>query len=195
VKKEPITLLSEYARIPIAFTVDRVFDVRDDSSGGFLLAERMLELPYRKDYDAINGEGPTQWARRYDISNWALFAAYEDRHRIGGATVAFRTPDLTMLEDRRDLAVLWDIRVAPGARGKGVGYALFEAAETWTKLQGCRQLKVETQNINVGACRFYERQGCVLREARRNAYPELPDEIQLLWYKSFNRLISDPQRA
>jgi hypothetical protein len=47
----------------------------------------------------------------------------------------------------------------------------------------CRQLKVETQNINVPACRFYARQGCVLGVIDRFAYPTLPDEVQLLWYK------------
>ena len=54
----------------------------------------------------------------------------------------------------------------------------------WAAARGCRRLKVETQNINVPACRFYERQGCVLAEVRRDAYPELPGEIQLLWQKA-----------
>jgi len=42
---------------------------------------------------------------------------------------------------------------------------------------------VETQNINVSACRLYASQGFELRTVNRNAYPTLPDEIQLLWYK------------
>ena len=50
-------------------------------------------------------------------------------------------------------------------------------------LHGCRHLKVETQSINVTACRFYARQGFVLRSARSGVYPELKGEIQLLWYK------------
>jgi GNAT superfamily N-acetyltransferase len=88
-----------------------------------------------------------------------------------------------MLEGRRDLSVLWDIRVAPDARGKGIGSALFERVEAWAQAQGCRQLKVETQNINVRACGFYGRHGCELRAVHYAAYPELPEEIQLLWYK------------
>ena len=88
-----------------------------------------------------------------------------------------------MLEGRSDLAVLWDIRVAPDARRRGIGAALMAAAERWAEAQGCAELKVETQNINVPACRFYARQGFTLREARRFAYPGLPDEIQLLWYR------------
>ena len=75
--EEPMTALPEYARVPIVFTVDRVLDVtnRDDGPGGFALSERRLEVPYEKDYDAIAGEGPLQWARRFNLSNWALFTA------------------------------------------------------------------------------------------------------------------------
>ena len=186
--EEPMTALPEYARVPIIFTVDRVLDVttRDDGPGGFALSERRLEVPYDKDYDAIAGEGPLQWSRRFDLSKWALFTARFATRIVGGATVAFDTPGLTMLEGRRDLAVLWDIRVSPDARRQGVGSALFERVEAWAQLNGCRQLKVETQNINVRACRFYERQGCQLRAIRRAAYPELPEEIQLIWYKDLS---------
>jgi GNAT superfamily N-acetyltransferase len=88
-----------------------------------------------------------------------------------------------MLEDRQDTAVLWDIRVAAEARRQGVGAALFRAVEKWAVAHGCRLLKVETQNINVPACRFYAKQGCVLGAIHRFAYPEFPNETQLLWYK------------
>ena len=184
-----MSFLPEYARVPIAFTVDRVLDVtaRLDDPGGFVFSERRLDVPYEKDYDAFDGEGPLHWARRFDLSNWAFFSARVATHTVGGAAVAFDTPGLTMLEGRRDLAILWDIRVSPDARRQGVGTALFEKVEAWAQLHGCRQLKVETQNTNVRACRFYERQGCRLQSVRRAAYPELPEEIQLLWYKDLAR--------
>jgi len=35
----------------------------------------------------------------------------------------------------------------------------------------------------VRACEFYSRHGCELRAVRHAAYPELREEIQLLWYK------------
>jgi GNAT superfamily N-acetyltransferase len=187
--EEPMAALPEYARVPIIFTVERVLDVttRDDSSGRFSLSERRLEVPYAKDYDAIAGEGPLQWGRRFDLSKWALFSARFANRIVGGAVVAFDTPGLTMLEGRRDLAVLWDIRIAPDARRQGVGSALFQKVEAWAQMHGCRQLKIETQNINVSACRFYEQQGCQLMAIRHAAYPEHPEEIQLLWYKDLPR--------
>ncbi len=182
VAEEPMTALAEYGRVPIAFEVSRVLEVAAPD-GGLVLAERAVAAPYVKDYDGIRGEGPERWAARFDVSRWGMLVARVDAMRVGGAVVAFDTEGVDMLEGRRDLAVLWDLRVAPEMRGRGVGAALFRAAEAWAIARGCRQLKVETQNINVDACRFYARQGCVLGAIHRFAYPDLPDEAMLLWYK------------
>jgi GNAT superfamily N-acetyltransferase len=89
-----------------------------------------------------------------------------------------------MLEGRRDIAAVWDIRVHPDRRGCGIGSMLFEAATEWAKKRECRILKVETQNINVPACRFYAARGCVLGSLDCFAYAELPHEVQLMWYKT-----------
>ncbi|HEX8671175.1 MAG TPA: GNAT family N-acetyltransferase, partial [Longimicrobium sp.] len=126
---------------------------------------------------------PARWAKRFDVWNWGVLAARIGGRRVGGAVIAFNTPGVDMLEGRRDLAVLWDIRVAPDVRAQGVGTALFRAAETWARARRCAELKVETQNIDVPACRFYAKQGCVLAEANRGVYPSLPHEVQLIWRK------------
>ena len=185
-REEPITGVGDLARVSIAFEVDRVFDVAEQENGlgGFVLSERRIDVHYVKDYDGIEGEGPAQWAKRFDLSNWGLIGAYSNGGLVGGAVVAFNTDGVTLLEGRRDLAVLWDIRGSPHVRGQGIGSALFQAVEAWAIARGCRQLKVETQNINVPACRFYARQGCVLGAIHRSAYAEFPDEIQLLWHKN-----------
>lgn len=163
----------EYARIPIAFEVTAVFDVHGES-----LSERAVEAPYVKNYD-----GPAQWRATFDVSKWGCLAAYADGHRAGGAVIAVDTPGVSMLRGRRDLAVLWDLRIAPEMRGQGLGTALFRAAGEWAIARGYLDLEVETQNTNVPACRFYARQGCVLRGVHPNAYPEHLDEVQLLWFK------------
>jgi GNAT superfamily N-acetyltransferase len=141
-----------------------------------------VDRPYVKDYDALPGEHPQDWAARF-APGWGFFAARGRGERVGGATVALGAHEAALLDGRDDLALLWDIRVAPEARGQGIGAGLFAAAETWARERGCRRLKVETQNINVPACRFYARQGCVLGAIDRLAYPALPDEVQLAWYK------------
>lgn len=186
---DPAAALADYASIPIAFEVRSVFDVAGSGGGprGCVLTERRLDTPYLKDYDAIRGEHPSGWPDRFDVSGWGLLAARAEGRRVGGAAVAFRTPGLDLLEGRDDLAALWDVRVAPEARGQGVGAALFRAAEAWARSRGCRRLVVETQNVNIAACRLYARMGCVLGAVARDAYPGLPDEIQLLWYKDLDR--------
>jgi GNAT superfamily N-acetyltransferase len=186
VRGEPASAaaLAGYGELSIAFTVREVLDVVPAEGGlaGLALVPRAVDPPYVKDYDADAGEAPPRWARRFDVSRWLVLAAHVDGDRVGGAVVAVDTPGVDMLEGRRDLAVLWDLRVAPAARGRGVGRALFAAAAGWAATRGCRQLKVETQNVNVAACRFYARQGCTLGAIHRFAYPGLPAEAQLLWY-------------
>ncbi len=175
--------LADYGRVPIAFRVDRVLDITADAGGELALTEQSLDTPYTKDYDAIKDEGPTRWAERWDLSRWGVLAAFSGGERVGGAVLAFDTPGVNMLEARRDLTVMWDLRVHPDHRRKGVGTVLFWTAESWAAERGCTELKVETQNINVAACRFYARQGCQLGEIQRHAYPDCPGEVMMFWRK------------
>jgi len=188
IRQEALTpsALDEYARISIAFVVDRILEVTlaDGGLGGMALTETPVADPYVKDYDAIDTGGPARWPERFDTSNWGLIGAWRDGARAGGAVIVFRTPGVRMLGGRDDVAVLWDIRVVPGQRGAGVGSALFRAAEGWAGARGCGWLKIETQNVNTAACRFYQKMGCTLGAIDRFAYPDLPGEAQLLWWKA-----------
>ena len=64
---------------------------------------------------------------------------------------------------------------------------LFAAAERWGVAHGCHALWVETQDNNVAAVRFYLRQGCELASVRDDAYPDHPDELQLIFRKAIVR--------
>ncbi len=185
IAEEPIANLARHAEVPIAFVVENVLDVSlvDGGMGGITISKTPVAAPWVKDYDAIKGEGPTRWAKRFDVGNWGLIAAHDASGRVGGAVVASNTAGLNMLERRSDLAVLWDIRVRPDARWTGIGTMLFRAVEDWARDRNCPLLKVETQNINVPACRFYRRMGCTLASIERLAYSDLPDDVQLMWIK------------
>jgi GNAT superfamily N-acetyltransferase len=182
--EENASVLTEYARIPIAFMVREVLDVGVEQGrpDRFTLTPRPVAVPWVKDYDTAD-TGPLAWASQFDIALWTFFGARLRGERVGGAAVVFRAPDVDMLGGRSDVALLWDIRVAPSSRGRGVGRALLAAAEAWAQSRDARWLEVETQNINAPACRFYERNGFVLRAVDPFAYPTLPSETQLLWYK------------
>jgi GNAT superfamily N-acetyltransferase len=182
IKQAPVTpaTLRQHALVPIAFTVSTVFDLEivDRGLGGWRLTEQPV-APYVKDYDALE---PPTFAERWDTRAWVLLAAFQAEQRVGGAVLAWRTPALALLEGRDELAVLVDIRIEPRLRRQGLGSQLFAAACAWARERQCRQLKIETQNVNVPACRFYARQGCELRAIQPHAYPALPNEVQLLWY-------------
>ena len=186
IDEEPISRLDKYAEIPASFSVDRVLELSSPDSAlvGIILTEAEVASPWLKDYDAEEGEGPTRWLRHFDTSNWGLLAAYDGVDKIGGAVIAFRAPGIDMLEGRDDLAVLWDIRVRPEDRSAGVGSALFRATENWTRAKGGRMLKIETQNVNVRACRFYAAMGCTLVAIDERAYRNHPQEAQLIWFKN-----------
>ncbi len=186
--EEEIARLPDHASIRSAFTVERVLEVEmlDGGLRGIALTERVLEAPYEKDYDATQEGGPAQWPVIFDVSNWGWLGARSGTQRVGGAVIAFNTPGIHMLGERSDLAVLWDIRVRPELRRHGIGGRLFGAVERWASARRCRWLKIETQNINVPACRFYARRGCVLGAIHRFAYPDLPGETILLWYRDLS---------
>ena len=186
VVEETIEVLKEYSSISIAFEVRSMLEVTvlEDGLHGFLLKERAVDPPWIKDYDSIEDEGSTSWARRWDIANWGVLAAYDQGQRAGGCVLAYDTPGVYFLESRKDLAALWDIRVAPELRGRGIGKELFSRAVSWSRTRGCNQLKIETQNINVPACRFYRAQGCTLRSIDRDKYAGHPDEVEMVWHKT-----------
>ena len=175
--------LDLYAQVPIKFEVRSIYAVELVSGGlgGMRLIEAPLPTPYIKDYDAH--ESPRDWPARFDVRNWGFFLAREGDWIAGAAAVAFDATGVSMLEARRDLSVLWDIRVRPECRGAGI--PLFRHAAAWSRQRGCIRMKIETQNVNVPACRFYRRMGCELGEIRRFGYAAVPGvsaEVMLNWY-------------
>lgn len=181
-----IDFLLQYSEIPMTLEVKSVLLVEpiNGGLGGIKLREEKVVPPYTKDYDAYD-DGPEGWPKRFDVRNWGFFLALERSFPVGGAAVAFNTPSIHMLNGRSDLAVLWDIRVHPDFRGREIGTKLFNRAADWARKRGCKQLKIETQNVNVPACRFYAKQGCQLGNINCYGYaghPEVEHEIMFVWY-------------
>jgi len=176
ITEEPIDRLHEHATISIAFVVERVLTVsHSDAPDPFTFSEVAVEHRWVKDYDAL--DPPLSWLHRFDTREWGLLVAYEAGVRVGGAIVI---PEAPMK------ATLWDLRVEPESRSAGVGSALFHAAERWSCARGCRQLEVETQNVNAPACFFYARMGCRLERVEEEAYPDLPGEARIVWAKDLD---------
>ena len=173
----------EYAAIPISFWVSQRFVPEPLAGGapGLHLELESVDPPYVKDYDLDPEEGPGSWGSTWDISNWGIFTAFDEDTRVGAAAVAWNTPGLQMLGGRKDVAALWDLRILPDCRRRGIGSVIFAHTVEWARSKGCSQLVVETQNVNVPACRFYARNGCVLTVIDPLAYPKHPAEVRLVW--------------
>ena len=177
--------LKLYENIPASYVVQSriVLDELDLGKKGLADLKESLEEPWIKDYDLIDGQGPSRWASQFDISNWGLLTVSDKDRLIGGAIIAFHSEGVLMLEGRRDMVAIFDIRVHPSNRRTGIGKALFAEAARWAKSRGCISMKIETQDVNVSACRFYAAMGCELGAINSGAYTSLPKETQLLWYK------------
>lgn len=176
------SVLHEYGSVSIAFQVTSEFRIRmlDRGLGGVSM-EEVAVAPYWVDYDAEKGKGPERWLNRWDLSNWALISAFHQEERVGGAVVAFDTPNVNMLDGRSDVTVLWDLRVRPDYRNSGVGTALFRECIRWAKARECPFFKIETQSYNVPACKFYAKQGAVLGNLHKLTY-ENPHHFRMIWW-------------
>lgn len=178
--------LTEYAAISMFLNVREILQPEEIDNGlGGILFKKVAVEPYVKDYapDAL----PQRWLEEFDTRNWAFFIARHAGKPVAAMTLAFKTPEVNILEGREDLCVLWDIRVHPDYASQGIGSQLLKTAKDWAKERGCTQLKIETQNVNIPACNFYVKNGARLGAINKYAYGNYEimygnDEIMLLWY-------------
>ncbi|MBQ9267821.1 MAG: GNAT family N-acetyltransferase [Clostridia bacterium] len=175
-----IDQLEEYGKIPFYYNTKQKYELKkiEDGLGGILL--ELIEVPdFCKDF----GTRVESWKEIFDLKNWKFYAAYNgERKMIAGCTLATKTPNCYMLEGREDLAILWDIRVSDKYKHQGIGQTLFDMAKKYAKGNGFKQLKVECQNTNPAAVKFYHKQGMKLCAINEYAYADAPNEVQLLWY-------------
>jgi streptothricin acetyltransferase len=182
-RQEKLSDLRRYLNVPSVFETDTMLHVVASTKGVDLIEHR-LDRTFRKDYDSV--DDPMKWPARFDMSNWIFVGAYMADERLGGAIGAYSSPALDLLAKTRDCVLIWDLRVSPQSHRRGVGSALFKAIESRGRDCGCRELRVETQNFNVAACRFYAAQGCELTQANFGAYAQMPEEVQLIWSKKLD---------
>lgn len=131
--------------------------------------------PYVKRYDPETFD-----ARAYlDQPDHAAWLAYVDGQLAGRILVD---------ENWNRFALIWEIAVDPPFRRRGVGRRLIEQAIGWARERRLPGVMLETQNINIAACRLYERCGFVLGGLDTFLYRGvLPGtrEIALFWYLVF----------
>jgi ribosomal protein S18 acetylase RimI-like enzyme len=174
-----------YDSIPSRFWVESVYRV-EQSSSGLILVEEPVEQPFTRDYRSVGHDTPSSWAKEFDLSRWGIFVAMDRDQPVGGAAVALDGPVFPVRHmQRKDLAVLWDIRIHPDHKGRGIGTALFRHAAAWAREMGYNQLGIETDSSNIPACKFYIKLGCELGGILKYGYSgvsEVAEYAMLLWY-------------
>lgn len=85
-------------------------------------------------------------------------------HRLAGACLSLMT--FSTWRGARGLYVV-DLFVDGGTRGQGIGLLLLKEAARRGWRRGARFIKLEVDNENAGAARFYGRQGFSRKEADR----------------------------
>ena len=168
---------AEHGLIPISYIVSSRLDLEALRSGS---VEEVPVKPFTKNYDDCVEDRPEELGNHHDVSKWVLIVAFSGDERVGGAIVAWASGH-PILENRMDLASIVDIRVRPELRGMGIGSAVFRGVVRWAASKGCAELRIETQDVNAGACRFYRAMGCTVHSIREGFYGPEIDEAQLIW--------------
>jgi streptothricin acetyltransferase len=131
--------------------------------------------PYVKQYGPEEND-PQAYIGRADHAAWLAY--------VGGRLAG----QVLVQEHWNRLAIVWDIAVEPAFRRLGVGRQLMEQAIGWARERGLPGVMLETQNINVAACRLYESCGFVLGGLDAYLYRGIERdtrEIALFWYLLF----------
>ena len=71
----------------------------------------------------------------------------------------------------------------PRRRGDGAHYTPSEPG-TGPAPAAANGSRSKPRTFNAAACHFYQKMGCTLGAIDRFAYPGLPGEVQLLWWKA-----------
>lgn len=178
------TFLNQYDKVSMNIFVEKEFKVEKINNGlGGLKFNEVAVAPYIKDlgkYAVV-----TEYEKYFNIDNWQFFMVFDEAKPIGGMTLVSQTPEIRMLDGRDDLCVLWDIRVEDEYKHMGIGQKLFDLGVEWARENGLKQMKIECQNNNIPACKFYHKQGAILAKIDEYAYyddEEAMNEVQFIWY-------------
>ncbi|MEW8988184.1 MAG: GNAT family N-acetyltransferase [Bacillus sp. (in: firmicutes)] len=117
------------------------------------------------------------WSRYIDSEERALFLAYKNNHCVG---------QIRIMKDWSRFCYIENIAVKKEFRRNGIAGQLLNQAETWAKHRNLIGFSLEAQDDNLGACRYYIKQGFKLGgvDTLKQTYnPNI--DTTLYWYKLF----------
>ena len=160
----------DFGTCDMSFTVDSRLVFRMEN-GKITYTVSEVAPPYLKTY----GPRRTDFAEYADADDRMIFLAYADNTIAGEVRIS---------DAWNKFALIDDFVVAPKYRRLGVGSTLIRHCVEWAKEKSFPGVTLETQDINVPACKLYERCGFELRGFDTHLYKGVhpgTDEIALYW--------------
>jgi ribosomal protein S18 acetylase RimI-like enzyme len=176
--------LSIYDSIPMIVNIESIYKIQKNDGG--IKSIDFIEtktLPYTKDFAKY--QIISELYKEFDLTNWAFFVAFINDVPIGGACIVYNTNNVSMLDGRKDISVLWDIRVNGKYQNFGIGTELMKMCIHWSRERKLKYIKIESQNNNVKACNFYRKLGANIGSINEFAYwfdEDIKNEVQINWY-------------
>ncbi|MGZ9585683.1 GNAT family N-acetyltransferase [Paenibacillus marinisediminis] len=135
--------------------------------------EEIYSEPYEKQY--ANDDIDISYIEKQDR---AVFLYYNDDKCVGQIRLRSHWNGYVFIED---------IAVAQEWRHKGVGTSLLEKAAEWAKQNQHIGLMLETQDVNLSACRFYAKNKFIIGAVDTMLYSNFPtaNERAIFWYRVF----------
>jgi len=134
------------------------------------------EIPlYKKTYGEIEEQ---EWRSFINSETGAAFLAYKEDQIAGRISLKKHWNNFAFI----------DIAVDRLFRRQGIGRQLLSTAIEWARKQNFPGIILETQDINVSACKFYESCGCRIGGFDKFLYKgvNLPrEETAVFWYYLF----------
>ncbi|WP_276357677.1 GNAT family N-acetyltransferase [Cohnella caldifontis] len=142
-------------------------------NGNWTYTEEIFSEQYIKKYD--NNDVDVSYI---EDKNKAVFFYYESNHCIG--QIRLRT-------NWNGFAFVEDIAVASDWRLRGVGTELLMRAKEWATQNNQLGLMLETQDVNLSACRFYTKNNFVIGGVDTMLYTNFSTkhEKAIFWYYKF----------
>jgi len=142
--------------------------------GEWSFTECLYKEPYEKCYPADD----EQYESYIDNPDRTVYFYYDNGECAG---------QIRIKKYWNKYAYIEDIAVAKNNRGKGIGAQLIKKAVEWARQKNLCGLMLETQDINLAACRFYHKLGFKIGAVDTMLYANFDncDEKAVFWYMKF----------
>jgi len=136
------------------------------------------ECVYDESYEKSYPNDDEDWGDYIDNPNKIVFFCYDDDDCVGQVRIR---------KNWNGYAYIEDIAVSKSHRKKGVGRMLIQKTVEWAKTKKLYGIMLETQDVNLLACRFYDKLGFKIGAVDTMLYSNFDNahEKAVFWYMKF----------